>query len=323
MPNIARTTPRPAARANVPPAKTKILLVRQPVKSVRPGDEPSRAGLRLAYGVVTALGVIAALWLLGDLGFRLGFAPAVRVPDLNVEGGSALAVGVFMLFSLPQTILETGMAEPMWLMLGFALIAIPAAILGAVKPVAPGGPRPRAEVVALSIIGAIFAAMNAAVMVSWTVSPLRANLLTELPLAALGTDQWLTKLRLAGGMDALGTAAAALWVVVIMRLAIPLWLRVLTASACFFGLAVIAVAMAMSNVAASQLTAPRSIAFFEDESVDAHLVLGHTSHGVALMRVQQNGIMVDVRGRPMDLNIIGRDSIIGFVAASSQPSESE
>ena len=104
MPNIARTTPRSMpVKAQAPGAKTKILLVRQPVKSVRKSDEPNRDALRLAYGVVIGVGSLAALWLMGYLGFRLGFAPAVRVPDLLVEGAGGLAAGVMMLISLPGT----------------------------------------------------------------------------------------------------------------------------------------------------------------------------------------------------------------------------
>ena len=47
------------------------------------------------------------------------------------------------------------------------------------------------------------------------------------------------------GLDALALIAAAVWVVVTMRLAIPRWLRGLAASACFFALVVTAVAMAI------------------------------------------------------------------------------
>ena len=264
-------------KAQAPGAKTKILLVRQPVKSVRKSDEPNRDALRLAYGVVIGVGSLAALWLMGYLGFRLGFAPAVRVPDLLVEGAGGLAAGVMMLISLPGTILISGMEQPMWLMLGFAMIAIPAAILGAVKPALPGGPKPKSEVVVLSFTGAIFAAINAAAVVWWAASPLRAGYIDGLPFSPMAAEQWLTKLQTAGGMDALAAIAAALWVIVIMRLSIPVWLRALSASTCFFGLAVIATAMAMSNVTVSQLTLGRPVFFVDDGSLDTHLALGHTA----------------------------------------------
>src|SRR5688500_9156649 len=116
MPNIARTTPRPAVRAGAAAAKTKILLVRQPVKSVRKSDEPDRAMLRLALGVIIALGTLAAIWLLGYLGFRLGFADLVRVRELQLDVGGGLANGTLMLISMPQVILQAGIEKPEWLM---------------------------------------------------------------------------------------------------------------------------------------------------------------------------------------------------------------
>jgi hypothetical protein len=322
MPNIARATPRNMpVRAGVPAPKTKILLVRQPVKSVRKSDEPNRDALHLAYGVVIALGVLAALWLLGYLGFRMGFAPTVRVPDLLVEGAGGLAAGAMMLISLPQTILVSGMEQPMALMLGFALIAIPAAILGAVKPVSPGGPKPKPEIVALSIIGAIAAALNAGAVVWWATSPLRGAFIHELPMDPVDARSWITNLQIAGGLDALATIAAALWVVVIMRLAIPTWLRALSASACFFGLAVIAVAMAMSNVTISQSTSGRAVFFLDEGSIETRLLLGHTPRSMATLGVAGKAVLVELRDRPAEFTVVGQEPIVDYVANLAPPQE--
>ena len=336
MPNIARATPRPMpVRAGVPAPKTKILLVRQPVKSVRKADEPNRDALHLAYGVVIAVGVFATVWLMGYLGFRLGFAPTVRVPDLMAEGAGGLASGVMMLISLPQTILIAGIEQPMALMLGFALIAIPAAILGAVKPVAPGGPRPKPEIVALSIMGAIAAALNAGAVVWWAVSPLRAGFIISLPftpfsqepLSALGAfspqnvDRWLTNMQIAGGMDVLATIAAALWVVVIMRLAIPTWLRALTASACFFALAIIITATSTSNVTIAQLTAQRPLVVGDEGPVDPQLLIGHTPRAAVSARIQHNTVLIDMRNRPVDMSIGGQQSFVDYMKAHAPAPE--
>src|SRR5262245_52047744 len=122
MPNIARTTPRPPVRAGAAASKTKILLVRQPVKSVRKSDEADLTMLRLMIGVLVGLGSLGAIWLLGYIGFRLGFSHLMRVPDQLIEGSGGLTTGVMMLISAPRVILEAGIAEPMWLMLGFLLI---------------------------------------------------------------------------------------------------------------------------------------------------------------------------------------------------------
>ena len=58
------------------------------------------------------------------------------------------------------------------------------------------------------------------------------------------------------GLDVLAVIIASLWVVVVMRLTVPMWLRGLCASIAFFGLVVVTVAMSMSNAAAAQITVP-------------------------------------------------------------------
>ena len=91
MPNLARTQPRPPVA--MPKARTKVLLVRQPVKSVRKSDEPDRAMYNLILGAIVALGIVGAVWLMGYLGFRMGFAPLVRVPELSIDGGGGILTG--------------------------------------------------------------------------------------------------------------------------------------------------------------------------------------------------------------------------------------
>lgn len=313
MPELARTPSRPPARVTPQPTKTKVLLVRQPVKSVRKSDEVDRTSLRLAIGVITALGIVAAVWLLGYLGYRLGFAPLMRVPDLMVEGGSGLATGTLMLISLPRVILQAGIAQPMWLMLGFAMIAIPAASLGAIGPTAPGGPRPKPAAVFISFAGSIAASLNALALLAWTVAPYRNHLINELPYEPAEASQWLADLQTVGGLDILATIAAALWVVVVMRLAIPLWLRGVSASACLFALVVIAVAMSMTNAAVAQITAARSVFFLDDASLETRLVLGFTPRSFVTLNVSGNRSIVELRDRPAVLEVIRTQSIVDYL----------
>lgn len=322
MPNITRTK----SRQSLPATKTKIVLVRQPVKSVRRTDEIDRTPLRLAIGVIVALGVVGVVWLLGYLGYRLGFAPLVRVPDLAIDGsGGGLVTGAMMLIALPKVILYAGMAEPMWLMLGFVLIAIPAASLGAVKPRALGGPRPKQAAVVLSSLGAAAAMLNGAAMIAWTVSPWRARYLGELPFNPALAEAWQENLRIASGLDVLATVAAALWVVVTMRLTIPLWLRALAASASLFALVVVAVAMSMSNAAAAQIDAHRSVFFLDDGSLQPQLVIGYTPQSLAALGIsgQQPAMcIVELRDRPEVLIVIGRQSIVEYMISRAARDES-
>lgn len=351
MPNLARAKPRPPAR--IPPAsKTKILLVRQPVKSVRHADQADRTSVRLAIGVIVALGVIGVVWLMGYLGWRLGFAPIMRVPDLHIEGSGGIATGTLMLIGLPRVILEAGIAQPMWLMGAFALICVPAASLGGIKAPVRGGPKLKPAIVAMLYTGAIFAMLNAIGLMWWTVSPFRNQFVTELPYAPANIKDWLDNLRIVGGLDALGVVAAALWVVVAMRLPVPMWLRALASSICLFVLVVITVAFAVTNATITQVTAQRSVFFDDEGSIEPRLIVGttpdylvtlHVQSGTALLSpaseegsvdgeppVPPDGAtaesssaprargrvpeaVIEMSDRPAKLTIIGRESIFDFL----------
>lgn len=316
MPNLTRTTDRsdtPPVPAGDAGQRTKILLVRQPVKSVRRSDEPSRAALHLAIGVIAALGAVGAVWLMGYLGFRLGFAPVMRVPDLLAEPGNGLVTGTMILISVPQVVLQAGLAQPGFLMLAFAMIAIPAASLGAISPQTPGGPRPSREAVIVSFAGAIAAALNGIALLAWTVSPFRRSFVSELPFDPQGAARWLEDLQTLAGLDVLALISAALWVVVIMRLAIPLWLRVLTASMCFFSLVVVTVGMSISGAAAAQVSASRSLIFTDDGTIEPNLLLGSTRQSMAVLVVNGNSVLVELRERPANLTVVGRQSILEFL----------
>jgi hypothetical protein len=302
--------PRPS------PPRTKVLLVRPApggIKSVRKRDEPDRTPLRLAIGVIVAIGVVAAVWLMGYAGFRLGFAPLVRIPQLLGEPGGGLATGVIMLISIPTVIIQAGVAEPTWLMLGFALIAIPAAGISAVKPRAPGGPRLSAAGLVFSYAGAICAALNALVVIWWTASRVRNDRIGELPFDPIDAPTWLENLRTIAGLDVLAVIATAVWVVLVMRLAIPIWMRAITATASLFSLVVVIVAMSMTNAAVAQIQTFRSVVFLDDGSLDTRLVLGYTGRHVATLRLDSGITIVELHDRSSTMTVIGRQSIVGML----------
>jgi hypothetical protein len=288
------------------------------VRSVRQSDEPDGRGLRLAVGVAATVGLLAGLWLMGYLGFRLGFAPAVRLPELMGGLGDGLATGTLMIISIPRVILRAGMAEPGWLMAGFALIAIAAAGISAVGPRTPGGPRPSTAAVTFSRAGAIGAAINTFLLIWWTASDLRNDKVGELPFEPEHAAVWLGNLRTVAGLDVLAVIAAAVWVVLVLRLAIPLWLRAMAATASFFALGVVTVAMSMSNAAAAQIEAPRSAVFLGDGSLGAALLLGFTPLHVATLRVDTGAAVVELHDRSTVMTVIGRQSIVGLLDGAAE-----
>jgi hypothetical protein len=314
MKPLVRVSPKPSE------PRTRILLVRPTggIKSVRRSDEPDRTGLRLAIGVIVALGVVAAVWLMGYLGFRLGFAPLLNVPQLEINLGRGLVTGTIMLISIPQLIILAGVEKPSWLMLGFVLIAIPGAGLAAAKPRSPGGPRPSSVTLVFSYAGAVLAAVAALVLTWWTASGIRLASFKGLPFHPADAEAWLTSLRTVAGLDAVAVIAGAVWVVLVMRLAIPLWLRALAASASFFALVVATVAVSASSATVAQLQAPRSEVFLDDGSVHTRLLLGFTSRQVATLRVDEGGAIVELYDHSLMMTVIGRRSIVAMLDEAQQ-----
>jgi len=316
MKPLVRAAPKPSE------SRTKILLVRPAgVRSVRRIDEQDRTALRLAIGVIVALGVVAAVWLMGYLGFRMGFAPLLYVPQLEIAFGNGLVTGTIMLISIPQLIILAGVEQPLWMMLGFVMIAIPAAGLAAAKPRAPGGPRPSSVALVFSYTGAVLAAVDAMVLTWWTASGIRLASFRGLPFHPGDAETWLSSLRTVAGLDALGVIAGAVWVVLVLRLAIPLWLRALSASASFFALVVVTVAVSASSAAVAQLQLPRSEVFIDDGSVHTRLLLGFTPRQVATLRIDEGGAIVELHDRSMMMTVIGRRSVVGMLEDAQRQRE--
>ncbi len=303
---------KPIVRSKAGPSATKILIVR-PIKSVRRADVGDRAPMRLAFGVAATIGVVGVVWLMGHLGFRLGFAPLVDVPQLLGEPGGGLATGAVMLISIPQMILLAGGAELGWMLLGFVAIGVPAAGLSAARPRVPGGPRLAPVVQWFSHAGAVCAAFNSLAMVWWTTSSARNGRIAGLPLDPSAAGRWLADLQTVAGLDSLAVIASALWVVLVLRLAVPLWLRALTASASLFTLVVVTVALSMSSASAALLQSPRSEVFLGDGSFDTRLVLGFTHGHVATLRVNEGVSVIELLDGSTDMTVFRRQSIVGML----------
>lgn len=294
---------------------SRVLLVRQPVRSVGSSLEDNPLPLRLAVGVIVALGVLLAAWLLGTLGFHLGFAPTLRGVSLETPAGGGFLVLARMLITLPTTILRAGMAEPLWLMLGFVAIAIPAGALGAVRPASPGGPRPHVLTVTFSYTAAILGGIFALLVMAWAVSPIRSDLIQPLPGSVDAMRDWLSALRLAAGLDVLAVIAMSLWVVLVMKITVPRWLRGLIAGIAFPVLVIATVAMAMSNVTVSEMNTGRTAAkAFEGATAERVLVLGAAHSQLATLRISGQEPAIELIEHPARMRVVARQSIIEFLA---------
>ena len=297
-------------RAN--PARSRVLLVRQPVKRV---DAAARdeAPDRTRLTVIIVIAAAAGAWLLGHLGHRLGFAPLIRVPQLADDPIGAFTTATRMLLVLPAAVIEAGLSHPGWLMLGYALVAIPGGALGAARIRPAGGPRPRTVVVVFANLGAAAAIINAALLVWWTAGTARGDLLRELPMHATGVEAWALDLRAAAGLDLLALVIGVLWLILAVRLPIARWLRAITLTITIFALAVVGVALATSSAAAAEARAPRSLCMVgsEDEP-QTRLLLGTTPRGQVFLHRDETSMLIEVGDADGPLNVIGTESIVEF-----------
>lgn len=322
MPNLVHSAARPAA------PKSRLLVVRPSGRSVKSVEHPDLTPRRLAVGVIAALAAAAATWLMGYLGFRLGFAPLMQLPDLVAQPGAGLVTGTLILINVPRVLFHAGLAEPLWLMIGFGAIALPAAALGAARPRTPGGPAMKSGVQMLANLGASASLLFAIALVAWTSAPVRTSLVQPLPDDPAQAEAWFAALQTAAGLDVLAIVVAGLWVVLAFRLPIAVWFRSLAGAATIFAFLVAFVAMSMSNAAAAHVGMPRTLAAPPGmasappsgsglNTPPETLVLGSTHTHLATLSVSPDGRRTAVRlnQHPGDLGVTGRSSIIAFLEA--------
>ncbi len=306
MKPLARSSPRPVG------TRTKALLLRPAEarrRSVRATQGRSRTPLLLAFGLTVTVGVVAGVWLMGFLGLSVGFAPLLGLPLLEWGPGAGLVTGVHMLAAVPGVIIQAGVGAPTWLIVGFVLVAFPAAGITAAGPQPTGGSIHPSIAMVFSWAGAAGAALNAVAITWWTSSQTRGDMIVVLPAHADQTKSWLDNLQTAAGLDVVAVIASALWVVLVMRLAIPAWLRALAASAGFVGLVVAAVAMSMSNGAATEFQKDRSVVTIHDGSSEARLLVGFTPNHAVTLHLDHGAARIELHDATTTMTVVGNRSI--------------
>ncbi|MGI9015319.1 MAG: hypothetical protein ACR2GY_13880 [Phycisphaerales bacterium] len=312
--------------------------MRPPARSVRPQDEVKHTPLAIVIGTLAAAGSIALVWLLGHIGFRLGFAQAVGVPELLAESGGGLSTGALIIMHVPMHMFAATVAEPMLLMLAFLLIAVPAGGLVGAKRAVPGGPRPSPLFVGFSWAGAIAGALFGAVAIAYVVSPFRQAWVQPMSLNAVEFEAWLNNMTIAAGLDGMMLIAAALWVVLVMRVECPPWMRGIAASAALFGLVVVTMAAGISNATVAHISMDRSVidageaAVTEGAAATAPLqastqqriLIGYTRRHAVTLSVSDDGegrVMIAMSDIPTRMRVVDRVSISRLItdAAPEQP----
>lgn len=296
---------------------TRVVLVRQPVRNVSPSGEPSPLPVRLAIGVIAVLGGMGLLWLLGTLGYHLGFARTIGMPGLDAPAGGSIITAIVLLMSVPMTILRAGIAQPLWLMVGFVAIAVPAGAMAAVRPASPGGPRPHVLTVVFSYTSAAAAIAMSVLFAWWVVSPLRGSLLQPFPGMVDDVPRWLADMQLAAGADVLAVVSMGLWVVLAMRVVIPRWLRGLAATATIVAMVIAAAAMAISSGSVSQIRQQQYATTLSDRG-DAVLILGRQHDRLAMLSVNSGSVTLHLRAEPEQVRLGKPARVTDFLAQHAE-----
>lgn len=237
--------PRPERRSDQD--RTRVVLVRQPIKDVTPdtGRDVVVRYIVVALALVVLIGSL--LTALGALGATLGFEDAFGLPRRQINLATSFIEGTAVVAEIPSIVLRGGETAVLLPVLGFICVGIPAALLALARPRIPGARQPRAGVRALAATGAIIGVCTAVAAVIWCIVPWRATIVSSMPPALAGYIDWHKLLELIAGIDAFVFVALVLWCILAFRFPLPRWGQTLTSVILLACTAMVFVAMARSN----------------------------------------------------------------------------
>jgi len=300
---------RSSSSSSSPAPRTRVLVVGHGSRSVRPSDVGPPRASRLALVCAITAGSVMLVWIFGLLGFQLGFAPATRVPGLLMEPSGALASGAIMIVTIPHCILDAGLAAPLPLMGILLLLALPAGAIVAARPSTPGGPRLKPAAMTLASTGAALAMVSAIAAIAWTGVADRTSRLASIPEQSHEVEAWFHGVRAAAGFDLAVTCGLILFIILLFRLPVALWMRALGLSVTGFGLAVTMTATCASLGTAAHMGAAHAIV--QLNSGEQAMILGHTRQQTAVLVIDwqppPGGTPAQVAGR-VDIRLFGPEA---------------
>lgn len=318
--------PAPSTSASAPPRRepaapqrigrswdSRLLVLRVRLREIRAELAAARRALRLAAAGVLVGASAFVVWLLGHLGFQLGAAPMLGLPDLESTSGG-LATGVRMLVNLPVEVHRASLEDPFRLVIAFAAVAVPAALLPLAILLRQTGEFGRDPAVRrLGGAAATLAMVATALAIAWIAAPYRAARLSPLPSETVLAEAWLSGRSTVAGLDALAAIGMVLWVVLLSCADMARWLRGLATTIALGGAAAMLVAAASSNGAAAELDRPLASIKLSSES-DPTAMLGQAMGGPALLRRVGSTNVIDlqsvIRGA-----VVGRTSVREMLSA--------
>ena len=268
--------PRPERRAEQD--RTRVVLVRQPVKDVSSSNEGD-GFLRMTVGLFSIVVLVAAMLLaLGALGSSLGFSDALGLPHQATGLVASFIEGTAMVASFPSIIRAAGNNAVLLPLFGLVFIGLPCALLVLARPRIPGARPPRQGVRMLSDLGALLGVLIGLVAVIWCVLPWRAAVVDGLPADMTAYGSWRDSLDFIAANDIFLFISLLLWCVLGFRFSLPRWGRAFTVVILLACTATIFVGMARSTGTIQGLDAPRPMV--TDGSA---LLVGGSDSGMLIM----------------------------------------
>ncbi len=274
-------------------------------------DDPARDGVRLGVIAFTTAASFLGLLALGAIAGRVGADTWIGAGPLERSLAETFVTGIRLPLAMLRALYASGVDDPLFFAASMALLIPPIAALAAARPARPGGPRPSTPVVHAARLGAaliIAAAIGVAVRLSATARPTMAD--------AISGEPWLDRVLALAASDAIAMAFAVLLAVLVFRLPLDRWVRVL-AGTIAIGTAIAAtVAAAASSGIADDVERMHPIVRSESNgAVTERLLIGRTAEDawVLLTSGPPPTVVIEPHG---PATIAGRRSIAGVLRDS-------
>lgn len=222
-------------------------------------DDPAQAGIRIALVVAIASFALLGILLVGIVGFRAGFAPAMGVPTLTQTMGEAFSRGLLLPVALLEAIYTTGVRAPLIFTGALIIMLPPIAAIVIAKPRTPGTAPFRQEARVAAAIGGGLIVIADIIIAVRMASASRGILDAPFGRDVAEFTPWIEAMEGLAAKDSIALVVAILLAVLAFRLPIERWARAVVGTIAIATCIIAAAATAASGGTMAGLDEPRSL----------------------------------------------------------------
>ncbi len=269
------------------------------------GDDPARDGVRLGVVAFITATSFAGLFALGAIAGHVGADTWIGVGSMHRTVGDCFVSGVRLPWAMLQSLYASGVDDPLFFALSMALLIPPIAALAAARPVRPGEARATAAMVNAARLGAaliIAAAIGVSVRLASVARPTIADV-------APGNG-WFDRVQELAAADVVSMTFTILLAVLVFRLPVDRWVRVLVGTVTIATAMAATVTAAASSGIAAEVSQPRPVVRSEsDGRARARLLIGSTIDGSQVLLESGSPAVISMDPRS-GVAVAGRRSIV-------------